>query len=77
MTISFCKSCTNAVINFVVSNTVEAGATATALNNNQDNDNISNTATNAGGRKRRRKRMKTGPRLGEVERRRDEIRRRR
>ena len=47
---------TNAVINFVVSNTVEAGATATATNTNQDNDNISNTATNAGGRKRRKKR---------------------
>ena len=47
---------TNAVINFVVSNTVEAGATATATNNNQDNDNISNTATNAGGRKRRKRR---------------------
>lgn len=44
------------MINFVVSNTVEAGATATATNNNQDNDNISNTATNAGGRKRRKKR---------------------
>ena len=44
------------MINFVVSNTVEAGATATATNNNQDNDNISNTATNAGGRKRRKRR---------------------
>ena len=45
----------NAVINFVVSNTVDAGATASATNENQDNDNISNTATNTG-KKRRRKR---------------------
>ena len=45
---------TNHVINFVVSNTVDAGATATATNNNQDNDDISNTATNAGGKRRKR-----------------------
>ena len=48
----------NAVINFVVSNTVDAGATASAINENQDNDNISNTATNTG--KKRRRRRSTG-----------------
>ena len=48
----------NAVINFVVSNTVDAGATASATNENQDNDNISNTATNTG--KKRRRRRSTG-----------------
>ena len=46
---------TNAVINFVVENTVDAGATATATNENHDDDTISNTATNAGGKKRRRR----------------------
>ena len=45
----------NAVINFVVSNTVDAGATASATNENQDNDNISNTATNTGKKRRRRR----------------------
>ena len=48
----------NSVINFVVSNTVDAGATASATNENQDNDNISNTATNTG--KKRRRRRSTG-----------------
>ena len=43
-------------MNFVVVNSVEAGATASASNTNMDNDTIMNTAINAGGRKRRRKR---------------------
>ena len=51
----------NAVINFVVSNTVDAGATASATNENQNNDNISNTATNTG-KKRRRRRSKDAAR---------------
>ena len=47
---------TNHVINFVVTNTVDAPATASATNNNEDNDDISNTGTNAGGKRKRKRR---------------------
>ena len=45
----------NYTFNFVVSNSVNAPATAMASNTNSDNDMITNTAMNAGGRKRRKR----------------------
>ena len=46
---------TNYTFNFVVSNSVNAPATAMASNTNSDNDMITNTAMNAGGKKRRKR----------------------